>query len=485
MAEECRRSAAGMVMDVVETAVLSALGAAGLAAVATAVIAAVFVLPPSATGPGPFWALPALTAATGLGATAGAVLAARGRPVAPFPWIVAAAAGLAVNIGLGFVLGVRAPGFGVFFEYTSALTFVVLLPIAGAVTIHSLLRLRTRTVRGFTRVVLVVLAAGVGVVSYRGVAIPGVPLARGDFARITVATDGRLYLWTGKPTIETADPDRLEWQRLRPVPGARSVGFVLPVPEAPGYLVAGTGESLWQYTPATQQWGRVVEVIPGNAFTTGAAASHGIYIVDRFGSLHVMSSDRGNAWERRTIAVVGKGRLTFQHIAVSQDRPGLVLGGCQYQNGLIRTTDYGDSWESLELPKEPGTSFVPSVHDIAFLPADPPQLLVLLNHGLFASSDGGETWVGLETPEDWLSGGELAVAATSPPTIYLHAGLDLYASDDLGKTWWNTGVHSISDRQGIITDIAVDPSSPSRAYAARTGSLHRTEDGGRTWSQIR
>lgn len=194
-------------------------------------------------------------------------------------------------------------------------------------------------------------------------------------------------------------------------------------------------------------------------------------------------------------------------------------------HGLLRSTDGGDTWERLDwqrqaLPSEPfrlavdtnGTVYAVRAYapegtpiyrsddggetwwvSLAHLPrganalvADPlhPETLYagLSEYGVFQSSNGGGAWqernVGIRS---LVSVSTLSVAFSNPNLVY--AGADkprggLFRSTDGGLTWMRV----ITDTP--ILAVAVNPVTPTIAYAGGLTGLHKTRDGGHTWALI-
>ncbi len=132
------------------------------------------------------------------------------------------------------------------------------------------------------------------------------------------------------------------------------------------------------------------------------------------------------------------------------------------------------------------------------------QRSVAYGDGLYKSIDGGKSWtnVGLKNSEhigkilvDPRNSNVVWVAAQGP--LWKEGGdRGLFKTTDGGKTWEN--VLKISDFTGV-SDIAFDPRNYDVVYAtayqrARTvwtlidggpeGGLHKTEDGGKTWTKL-
>jgi photosystem II stability/assembly factor-like uncharacterized protein len=120
--------------------------------------------------------------------------------------------------------------------------------------------------------------------------------------------------------------------------------------------------------------------------------------------------------------------------------------------------------------------------------------------GVWKTEDAGGTWTPIFDRAGSASVGDLAVAPSDPKVIYvgtgqIHTRYDiasgdgLYRSDDAGKTWKHVGLAATRS----IGRILVDPRNPDVVVVAALGHIYgpnrergifRTEDGGRTWSQV-
>lgn len=123
--------------------------------------------------------------------------------------------------------------------------------------------------------------------------------------------------------------------------------------------------------------------------------------------------------------------------------------------------------------------------------------------GMFKSIDGGQTWqkIGLAGTERI---NRIALHPTNPDIAYVAAlgtlwsenkERGLYKTEDGGKTW--TQVLYVDEKTGA-TDVKMDPSNPNKLYAAmwqfrrwpyrfesggKGSGLYVSNDGGKTWSQ--
>jgi photosystem II stability/assembly factor-like uncharacterized protein len=160
--------------------------------------------------------------------------------------------------------------------------------------------------------------------------------------------------------------------------------------------------------------------------------------------------------------------------------------------GLFKTTNHGTSFESI-FDSHPAVS----LGDIAVAPSQPDVLYLgtgeannqrsaYWGRGVYKSTDAGKTWqhVGLEGTEHI---GRVAVHPTDPSVAFaaalgaLYRGSDergLYRTADGGATWQR--VAHVSADVGFV-DVVVDPSDPSRVYAAsyeRRRRAHHIDEGG-------
>jgi photosystem II stability/assembly factor-like uncharacterized protein len=150
------------------------------------------------------------------------------------------------------------------------------------------------------------------------------------------------------------------------------------------------------------------------------------------------STDGGETWES-----VGSfdGRVTA--VTVSPHDPEVIWAGTE-PSAVYRSADGGETWTEREgltdLPSTERWSFPPRphTHHVRWLsvdPQDPETLYVAIEAGAFVrTTDGGETWE--PHPEDArLDNHTLATHSDAPGRIYTAAGDGYAESDDGGETW--------------------------------------------------
>ena len=181
--------------------------------------------------------------------------------------------------------------------------------------------------------------------------------------------------------------------------------------------------------------------------------------------------------------------------------------------GVWRTRNEGITWEPI-FDQEASTSIgdvtvAPSNQDIVWVGTGEANIFrsSMAGSGVYKSTDGGETWTHMG-----LAGTHtiprIIVHPTDPNTVYVaasgHEWTDdeyrgLYKSTDGGETW--DRILYVDDETGVI-DLVMHPTDPNTLYAATwqrirerwndprneadySGSgIHRTTDGGATWTPV-
>ncbi len=180
--------------------------------------------------------------------------------------------------------------------------------------------------------------------------------------------------------------------------------------------------------------------------------------------------------------------------------------------GVWKTIDGGSNWSSIF--DDYGSLSIgalaidPTDSDIVYVgtgEANPGGGSVAYGgDGVWKTTDGGATWNHVGLPKSRYIG-RIVVDPVNPSRVYVAATGNLYSrnrdrgvyrSVDAGASW--SLVLSVSDTTGCV-DLAIDPSNPSRVFAAmwerirrpetrvyggETSGLWRTENGGDTWAEL-
>jgi photosystem II stability/assembly factor-like uncharacterized protein len=184
----------------------------------------------------------------------------------------------------------------------------------------------------------------------------------------------------------------------------------------------------------------------------------------------IKSTDGGQSWE--SVAKVLEPPVDFHAMAVSKSNPDTIIGFDSGARGLFRTTDAGKTWETLQYPDY--------ISALTISPNDSQIIFAGTGKGIFQSNDGAKTWTQLD---EYKGINILALAFDENGVLYTTNQFGLSRTADLGKTW-----EKINGTDLTITSIAVD-SQNKIIYVAgysRDGyqEVYRTKDDGSNWEII-
>ncbi len=161
--------------------------------------------------------------------------------------------------------------------------------------------------------------------------------------------------------------------------------------------------------------------------------------------------------------------------------------------GVFRSSDGGATFSR----GYEGMFLEADVRALAVSPSNSNRLYAGTNMGLYRSEDGGDNWSRLNTPfdpgEGWMGGvavWSLLVLRGEPERILVGVCPSaLYLSEDAGETWIRAETHlspeCVAIRYPRVTCIAADPADSLSLWAGvEIDGVHRSVDGGKTWSRI-
>ncbi|WP_394333333.1 WD40/YVTN/BNR-like repeat-containing protein [Robiginitalea myxolifaciens] len=263
----------------------------------------------------------------------------------------------------------------------------------------------------------------------------------------------------------------LEYRLVGPFRGGRSAA-VTGVPGQPNLFYFGaTGGGVWR----TQDGGR-----------TWANISDG-YFGGSIGAVEVAQSDPN-------VIYVGGGEKT-------------VRGNVSSGYGVWKSVDAGKTWQQAGLEKTrhiPRLKVHPTNHDVVYAAVMGNIYKPTQDRGIYKSTDGGASWKKILYVNDQAGAVDLTFDPTNPRILYASTwrvqrtpyslssggeGSALWKSTDSGETWTE-----ISKNKGFpegtlgIIGVTVSPVNAQRVWAIvenkDKGGLYRSEDGGKTWSQV-
>lgn len=167
---------------------------------------------------------------------------------------------------------------------------------------------------------------------------------------------------------------------------------------------------------------------------------------------------------------------------VDKNDPSTLYGTSQF--GVMYKTIYnafGSNMQTITQPEGKGGDF--NWNWIVPFDQDPtvPNTIYVAFDNVYKSTDAGLTWTAI-SPNFGVNIDHLKIAPTNNQIIYAANGGTLRYTLNGGTTWQvsplNTG--------GIITEIAIHPTNPSKIAVATTGNqkVFLSNDGGQTWTSI-
>lgn len=187
------------------------------------------------------------------------------------------------------------------------------------------------------------------------------------------------------------------------------------------------------------------------------------------------SDDGGASW---TLAGLEGEEVTAVAVA-----PGVLYAGTE-PSALFRSDDGGAGWTRTEgltdLPSASEWSFPPKpethhVRWIAVRPGDPGRLWLAIEAGALVSTpDDGETWRD-RTPDGPYDTHEAAIHPDRPDALRISAGDGYYETDDGGATW-----RSPMDglEVGYLRSVAIDPGDPDVVVISAASHAHKAYQAG-------
>jgi photosystem II stability/assembly factor-like uncharacterized protein len=184
---------------------------------------------------------------------------------------------------------------------------------------------------------------------------------------------------------------------------------------------------------------------------------------------------------------VGPDGGTVRSLAIDPQDPDRIFLGTSAGN-LYLSTDKGASWSRFA---RPGNSAEMVLDHIVIDPADPRNIFVAAWNAqlpssdgeLYRSKDGGKSW---EIVPD-LHGKSLralSIAASDPKILVVGALDGIYRSRNGGHDWERISPENHAEIKNVES-VAIDPVNPDVIYAGTWHLPWKTEDGGKTWHNIK
>lgn len=277
-------------------------------------------------------------------------------------------------------------------------------------------------------------------------------------------------------------------------------------------VLAGTADGVWRSTDSGKKFERtdfpdrvqIWSIAPSPADPRTLFAGGSPVSVYR-------SEDGGEHWTRLPApAIPDRAKMPFacrvMRFAPHPRNAGELYAALEV-NGVMRSTDGGESWQDCsaglvrwaeqeprlrsKIVSDTENEGMLDAHAIAASPADPDGVVLAVRMGLFRSADHGASWQDMQAGRfsPFTYARDIRVAPSEPNTLYAclsvaassHDGA-LFRSEDLGKTWAR---FDEVQPHGTLMSVALHRSDAKQVYvAARYGEVFGTTDGGETWDDM-
>ncbi|HEX8000642.1 MAG TPA: hypothetical protein VF528_19840 [Pyrinomonadaceae bacterium] len=279
----------------------------------------------------------------------------------------------------------------------------------------------------------------------------------------------------------TAIPKGQTYSAARVLVTGRVTSIVVD-PTAPNTIYCGTAQGgVWKTTDGGKNWVAksdnelslaigALAIDPGNPLTLYAGTGEGNFSGDSYyGNGVLKTTDGGNSWT--TLATSTFTGARFGRICVTPAAPARLFGATS--NGLYRSTDAGMNWSKMTggLPNAPAT-------DVAIDPLTPTTVYAAFwEQGIYRctnASAAAPTWTKLTggLPASGLTRIGLGLSPSSPQTIYAliadssYTINGFYRTTDGGNSWTAIPLPGGNiGAQGFYNlHVAVDPTTPDIVY---------------------
>jgi photosystem II stability/assembly factor-like uncharacterized protein len=223
------------------------------------------------------------------------------------------------------------------------------------------------------------------------------------------------------------------------------------------------------------------------------------------------TTDAGTTW---TSIFEGQPDASIGALAVAPSSPNVLYAGTGESdirsnlatgNGVYKSLDGGETWQNIGLKETRQISRIvvdPSHAEVVYVAALGHAYGPNDERGIYKSTDGGSTWIQVLSKGPRIGAADLAIATDAPDVVVAAMweahrppwstyapiggpGSGLHRSTDGGKTWTQLTGHGLPGGEWGRVGVAIAPGTKGkRMYAlidAKEAGLYRSDDGGDSW----
>jgi uncharacterized repeat protein (TIGR01451 family) len=283
---------------------------------------------------------------------------------------------------------------------------------------------------------------------------------------LTATRPGDAFYEPAEAVVQTI---RVQPRRILP---AGTITAIVQDPLVPGLLYAGAAGGVFRSEDGGLHWqhaGALFQFVHAMAIEPGEGGR--VYAATPNGVFS--SRDRGEHW-----TALPSPFTCSSAILTASGRPSaLYVGGC---DGRVHRTSDGGEWTTSD--PLPGHG---SVTALASRLGSPDVVHAGFDAGgLARSNDGGRTWVIVGGQLAGVTVRSIAIDLSDPRRMYIGSPTGVHKSTNGGDTW--TSIGPASPVAVSIGDVRLDPHASNVVYAAslEPGGVFRSADAGATWTPL-
>lgn len=207
------------------------------------------------------------------------------------------------------------------------------------------------------------------------------------------------------------------------------------------------------------------------------------------------STDAGQTWECKTDDEPVFEVLGISDIAINPNDTDImyIASGDKnafntYSNGIIKTTDGGETWQTTDMSYTVESTRVVASR-VLINPNNTDSVYASGSHGIWLSTNAGDDWTRIRS--GWHVN-DLEMKPNDPSTLYAtqRYSSNIHKSTDGGETWTQINHNVLPDGGVTRSEIAVTADDPNYLVALMAANhnglegVFRSNDGGDSWIQL-
>lgn len=192
------------------------------------------------------------------------------------------------------------------------------------------------------------------------------------------------------------------------------------------------------------------------------------------------STDAAQSWKQASLGL--RASAVCAIAAAPTDPVVLYAAMCDDETSLYKSILGSDSWQPIGAGLGYGGFLAPTA--LAVDPLNPKTVYAGTPNGVYRSDDAGESFSRTNSGETVANG--FVLLRTSPPTLCVSGRESgVLCSTNGGASWRPQRSGLPSTRESYISKLAADPETPATAFAVSTeGMVYRSANAGMDWEQV-